>query len=44
VKLFKYLDFHPQMTVLINTLKKGAKPLGFFMFTMVRCYSPVALQ
>ena len=35
VKLFKYLEWHPQMTVLINTLKKGGRPLAFFFFTLV---------
>lgn len=34
IKILKYLDFHPQMTILIATLRKGAKSLAIFMLTL----------
>ena len=35
VKLFKFLDWHPQLTILLTTLAVSARPLAWFMLTFI---------
>jgi hypothetical protein len=35
VKLFKFLDFHPEMAMLTTTLTKAAQPLKWFMASFI---------